>query len=362
MSIWTWVGDFRARARADGDRPRLRLTEIHEEAWPHRETNPDRMIVLFQEGRCLAESLREPWWELFFDFWRLDTLLHWKADYRDAKDLAIRNTLRARQPTFKGFPLNFCIHRDLATVYLGTDPVGYEAAIREALDYIEREVPPEGQDRYLLLSSRRALAVNLERYDEAVELALTALELMDADPCVTGHFAQNVYESLCWVAYRRGDRQSLAEWSALGEKAVFSAGQRLAVAEFVLWQALLARQERREADAQRLRRRAASCVRRMGMRCLGYYWEALSAFHEAGGELEKALRVRRDQLDSLNGRGLLDDECECRIHVCRLRAQMGSLTAEDVAAAREAAGKLRVPDRYLARLDDAMRGRRTGSA
>lgn len=155
MNVWNWVAECRARACADGDRARLRLTEIHAEARPHIETNPDQVLMLMQEGRCLAASLREPWWELFFDYWWLDALLQWKVDYRDAHEVAIRNVLRARTPAFKGFPLNFRIHLHLASVYLSIDSVGHEAAIREALDYIEREVPPEGgSERCALLVCR----------------------------------------------------------------------------------------------------------------------------------------------------------------------------------------------------------------
>jgi hypothetical protein len=352
MSIWPWVAERRARACADGDRERLRLTEIHCEAWPHRETNPDRMIALFQQGRCLAASLREPWWELYFDYWELDARLHWKRDYRGALDLAVGNVLKSRAPRFTGFPLNFSIQRDLAGVYLGTDPLGYENEVVEALDYLEREFRPEGSDRYLLLGSRRALAVTCNRLQEARDISLQALALMDADRsgCPTDHFAVPVYGSLCFIDARRADWESLAGWARLGEETVLRAGQRLDAAQFLMWQAVRARRARDERNAQRLRRRAESLMARTGMGPCDVFWEASADFHEAGGDLAGALDTRARQWDHLVDRGMLANECYCLLERCRLLARVGQLEPTEADAVRRAAAPLRAPATYLAEL------------
>ena len=244
MTIWDWIDEFRKRGQADGDKPRLRLTEIHAEAWQYRETNSDRMIGLYLEGRHLAEQLREPWWMLFFDYWRLDGMIHWKGDYRGAHEIAIQNVLKSRTATYTQFPLNFSIQRDLANVYLATDPFGYEKEIVEVLDYLEHEYQPQGSQCYLLMGSRRAFAVNRDRLEEGREISLRPLARMDADQsrCNTAHYAVAVYGSLCSIDARRGDWQSLAEWAQLGETMVHKAGHRLTAAVFIMWQALVARQ------------------------------------------------------------------------------------------------------------------------
>ena len=356
MTMWDWVEEYRKRAQADGDKQRLRLTEIHHEAWQFRETNSDRMIGLFLEGRHLAEQLREPWWALFFDYWRLDGMLHWKGDYRGAHEIAIQNVLKSRTAPFAQFPLNFSIQRELASVYLGTDPFGYENEIIDALDYLEREFQPQGGQLYLLLGSRRAFAVTRDCFEEGREISLRELALIDADRSQsnTAHFAVYVYGSLCYIDARRGDWESLQEWTQLGEKTAQKAGHQLTASTFIMWQALLARQARDEPAAQRLRRRAQILVARMnGDRDT---WEALAHFHEMGGELIEAVRLRERQCQWVASRGRLHDECSALLERCRLLACLGQLADADIEAVRQATTKMRAPAFYLTRLDAILRG------
>src|SRR5215472_783316 len=137
MSVWDWIIAFRDEAQANGDRDRLRLQQIFDNASRFTKTDPDVMLGLLAEGKALAQQLDEPWWVLFFDHWRLQALLHFKYDYRDVMDLAVTATLEARKPQFSTLPQRICLHEDLIYAYVGTDAEGHADRITQALDYMQ---------------------------------------------------------------------------------------------------------------------------------------------------------------------------------------------------------------------------------
>jgi hypothetical protein len=122
MNIWEWVEEYEAKARADGDEQRVRLTQLHPVAYRYRETDPDRALALFEEGRRLAQALGEPWWVLFFDHWKSTALLHFKRDFRDVLDHTVRLTLEVRKPLYQDHPLRLAVFDDLVAAYLGIGP------------------------------------------------------------------------------------------------------------------------------------------------------------------------------------------------------------------------------------------------
>ena len=69
-----------------------------------------------------------------------------------------------------------------------------------------------------------------------------------------------------------------------------------------------------------------------------------------------ALRVRDEELATIVGRGQLGYECCCHVERCRLLVRMGRPLDEALAAAREAAGKLRDPAPELEKLERIARG------
>ncbi len=55
MNVWDWMHDCEAEALSRGDEERLRLVQIHPEAYSLRHSNPEQMLALCEEGR------RRPW-------------------------------------------------------------------------------------------------------------------------------------------------------------------------------------------------------------------------------------------------------------------------------------------------------------
>src|SRR5262245_34571596 len=254
MSDLDWFDEYECDARRAGHGDRLRLAQLHRLAYAFRETGPDQALALLDEGRRLAERLREPWWALYYDQQRVHALLHFKQDYRDVLDLAVRNTLELRKPAYADFPRRLMIHGDLVSAYLGIDPEGYADAIRQALDYLDAQSPPAGDERYLLLGNQRQFALDLGRLDEAHAFSAQSLELAaaDADQGRACHFLVFTYSGLAEIAWRRRNLEALAEAAREGEGLARQVGHQVELAGFWLWQALLARLRGDEQRAETL--------------------------------------------------------------------------------------------------------------
>jgi hypothetical protein len=352
MTDRDWFSRFESEARAANDEQRLRLVGLIYEADMHRETNPDRMLALLDEGRHLARQLREPWWTLFYDDRRAGALMKYKGDAQAGLELAVRNALEARKPLYESFPWRFRIHDHLIVGYLNTDPVGYASEIHEALTWLERDVPAEGSPKYLLLARRRWLAGELGQHDEAEELARRALAVAasDTDQLTARSHSVFCFSHLCEIAYRRCDWPALGEQAAAGEELARQVGHQLELSEFQMWQALLARRGGHEPAATRLWRLARRRVGQLGMPPDHIYFDALCAYHESAGELAEAFSVREHEARLLENKGRWAAESRCRIERCRLLARLGRPLHDELAKANAAARRLRYPAAALEEL------------
>jgi hypothetical protein len=353
MTVWDWVDEFEEQARARGDAARLRLAQLHPEAYELRQDDPDRMLALLEEGRRLAGRLNEPWWVLFFDHWRVETFIYYKDDYREVIDLAVRATLELRKGVFEHHPLRFAIYCNLVAAYLCVDPRGHTDAIRDALAYLQGQAPAEGGDRYLLQARRHWFAYELGELDLAETLALEELALADADAdrYLAAHHEVDTYKALCRISFRREDWSALGQYAAIGEEKARAIGYRYELAMFLVWRALVARRNGLEEEARRLFRQGTAQMSRLGQPPDDSWFDALCTYHERAGQLSAAWRVRERHLAQTQGRGQLAAEAECRLKRCRLLVSMGQPIEEEARAARTAAGRLRDPSWYLAELE-----------
>jgi len=310
-------------------------------------------MSLFEEGGRLARQLNEPWWALFYDDWRVTGMLFFQRDFRRVLDLAVQNTLEVRKPAYAQFPLRLSVQRNLVAAYIGIDPSAYVEQIQQALAHLEAEVPAEGGDKYLVLGSLREFSLEMDRLDIAEESSRRALELADSDSDshAATHHATFSFSGLCEVAWRRRDWTMLGEAAEQGEDAAQKSDLQMELSECILWQAVLARQQGHEERARRFYRRATGRVRRLLMPPDRAFYDGLCGFHLLGDELDKALQARRAELKEITGMGRLACETRCRLRICRLLAQLDLPLADDVAAARASACRLRQPAPHLDELD-----------
>jgi hypothetical protein len=359
--FWDWFDEFEIDARRRGDRERTRLGEMHRLAYRFRESDPDRALVLYAEGRHLATVLHEPWWALYYDQQRVHALLHFKQDYRDVLDLAIGNVLEVRKPSYASFPRRLMIHVDLVSAYLGIDPVGYADAIRQALEYLDSQTPPSGDERYLLLGNQRQLALDLGQLDTADALCQRSLTLAaeDDERGRADHFLVFTYAALAEVAWKRGDSAALEDAALLGAELARRVGHQVELAGFLMWQALLARRAGADALAARLHRQASASISRLRMPPDAAYRDAECAYFEDAGQLDLALAARDAETAHLRDRGQVYLESTAHIKRCALLGRMHRLTDRDLQTARQAASRLRDPAQALEALARIESGERS---
>jgi hypothetical protein len=355
MSIWDQFFQLREEYLRNGDAERLRLTYPHSDGFACQETDPDRALAILTEGRQLAQRLNEPWFVLFYDVWRVIALLSYKHDFRNALDLAIQCALEMRKPANAQHAWRFAAFNNLVNAYAGIDPVGYDEPIRQALAYLEAEIPPgPNDDRYVMLNYKRRFLADSDRPDEAYRVAHEQLALADSDP--NRHNAHwytiAVHNHLYGLCAQKGEWEGVASHATTVEELARRVDQsQINLAEALAWQALVARRAGDELSAGKLYRRAVSRMARLRRPPAREYFDALCLYHEAGGDPARALRVRDRELESVLDKGQLAYECRVRIQRCRLLRDMGKLCESDLAAAREAVRKLKQPEKQLREID-----------
>jgi hypothetical protein len=343
---------------AAGDVRLARVVEIRGEMFQIRETNPDRMLALIDEGRSLARQFDHSWLALYFSVRRAEALMLYKGDVAAGLEQAVSNSLEVRKPAYDALPWKASVHNDLVVGYLYTDPVGYAGMAREALDWLDAHARADGTPRYLILARRRWLAWEVGELDEAVEWGRQSLALaeQDPDPSRARFFTVFAYSVLCHIAWQRGDFDWLRRMAAEGEELARQSDTQLEMGEFQMWQALLHRRSGDTRRAQKMYHQAARCIARLGKPADSIYFDAACAYHDLGDEQEEALAARDAELAILAGHHRWGSEVECRLDRCRRLVRLGRLTAEDIAETRAAVARLRQPREAADRLAEIERG------
>ncbi|MEP7356900.1 MAG: hypothetical protein ABI847_06635 [Anaerolineales bacterium] len=359
MSVWDWVGAYRKTAGTAKDEPRYRMSSQYFESCKFTETDPDRRLALLERGRELAVKLAEPWWVLFYDHWRIQTLMNQRQDFRAAQALAIHAAVEVRLPRYAHFPQRICLHEDLISTYSGIDGSGYAEEIQQALDYMQDQVSPDLECRFCLQGQRVDFAVVREQWPEAETLALRLLDMSAA----SAHEAAIAYGQLCFIRAHQEDWLALRQWAEAGEalvrRSLNAADQGLYrgyLVKFLLWQALAARRTGEEDQAQQFYRAAMTQVTPLGVTQNRDYYYALREFHAAQHDWERALAAVEAELSTLAGKGHIARECDARLEHCRLLIHMGQSIETELGSLRALATELRKPGPFLAKLDELVPG------
>src|SRR5205085_959168 len=101
---------------------------------------------------------------------------------------------------------------------------------------------------------------------------------------------------LCWLSWRLGEETT--EDHALQAHDISGRidQSQSELAEAFAWLALAARLRGDELSARRWQRQAGSLTRRLRIFPGSRYYDALAAYHERGGEPERALAAREEEL------------------------------------------------------------------
>ena len=214
--------------------------------------------ALYEEGLRLAKQLGEPWWAMYYAQRRIQARMFWGDHFDDALAWAVESALEARKPQYASFPELFTVYFNLLLAYIGVDPAGYAAEIRQAIRSLEQDVPRIPARR--LPAGVREAAVCARagrpgRGSSSPRSVRCALAEEGVNRRSAAYHLSFVYEDLCGIDFKRGDLELLARTRRIGRgDGPASPANNCRWPEFQLWQALLARRSGDETQALSLRR------------------------------------------------------------------------------------------------------------
>ena len=339
-SSWDWIGQYAFAAAQSGDARALQLCQFSARAEDVPNSDPAAKLAFYQAGRDLARAMKEPWWEMFYQHWVIETLLHKQSRPHEALALAARAAVEIRKPVYDAFPQRGALQLNLISCYLAIDPIGYESELRAAFAPLGETCAPWSELRAYHAQQWGHFLNNIDDAG-ALQAAWNYLDL-----------AQQTQEDwdlkcalllLCgvlWKFDRAAARASLDEFAVLAQELARENGEWDDIATTQMWRALAARWNGDEAEAAALYARAWQAQKRAPPPRNDVHFAAL-AFHRAGGETALELGVCRREIAILERHNLLFEEVQRRFRGCELGRELGRDFASELALVREKAAALK---------------------
>ena len=348
--------DFHWQAVQHGDSQRMQLAILWERSVALSYERPDEKLSILDEAGALARRLNEPYWDLFFDHWKIEVLLYEKHQPAAALKLAARAAFEVRKPIYDAFAYRPQITLSLTACYLKTDPIGYEKPLREALEYARAQC--EGDEEL-----RPYFAQQWSRFLEAVG-APDAVEanwehLYAAYQSGTEHYVLFALVHLCstLASYdSEAARAHIGEFAAVGLELCRAEARERETAIFIMWAALAARWDGDEKRARQLYHRAWDLQARLSSPHNAVDFAA-QIFHADALEWADALRVTEREIGVLAAHELHFLEAKRRLKQIELLQHLGRETAGAAEALQIVAAKLKSRAHWeseLRRLTNAM--------
>jgi len=345
--LWGWFNRYTTQAFMEGNPLKQRLALVYDQGWEAlRAEESERALALFQEGLDIARRLREPCWELFFEYWSAETYIFYLTDYKTGLDRAVKMAARAHKDAYLPCPVRARVYYTLLYTYFLMDALGYEDKIREMLDYMEREIPLDTDTQQRMQYIRAGMAFALEDYD-ACEREIQQY----MDMCVGNtHRESGGYNMLRRIAYARGDVRLAFDYAYQFEHRSRRARLQNSVSHALICQGTYAQFLGQTERAAKLIEQGKAHHARYGLKRMSTYFDHLCQYHELLEEPEEALRLREEQLAEMREIDSVDYITYVHLQHCRLRGRMGLDLTDALQAAYEAAGKLLKPQQYLDKL------------
>ena len=338
-SAWNWIRDFYQAAERDGDAERLQLLDYHQRGFEVGHERPDERLAIYDAGRALAARLNEPWWEMFFEHWKIETLLFSKQDARGALGLAARAVTEVAKPKYANLPERASLNLNLVSAYMQLDPIGHAAKIRAAFGYIREHCII--YDEFRTYHAQQWTAF-LEAVGDPAATAAAWEHLRLADESDSDHYRMGALLLLCRVLQQTEPeiaRAIMPELAASAERYARSEERERAVASALMWRAVGARWAGDETGAAEFYRRAFALQNRMNTpkNAIGF---AAIVYYESRQEWNEALCVAQNELRVLRAHKLTFPEAKLRLKKCELLRRAGRHWAREAARLRAVAARL----------------------
>ena len=342
-SFWQWMRDFHFRAVENGDFERMQLAILWERSVELSYERPDEKLAILEQAGALARKLNEPYWDMFFDHWKIEVLLYEKHQPAAALKLAARSAFEVRKPLYDAFAYRPQITLSLTACYLKLDPIGYEPMLREAFEYARAQCQSDEE-------LKPYFAQQWSRFLEAVG-APDAVEanwqhLYAAYQSGTEHYVLFALVHLCstLAAYDpSAARSHVGEFAALGLELCRIEERDREAAMFTMWLAVAARWDGDENEARKLYARAYELQNRLSSPHNAVDF-AGAIYHETANEWNEALSVVENEIEVLQAHELKFLEAKRRLKQIELLGKLNRDTAGAAAQLRAVASGLKSRD------------------
>jgi tetratricopeptide (TPR) repeat protein len=343
VSIWTWIENFERSAYQNEDALRIKLVKGYEQGWRCiRSGHYDDALIHFEENLKLAQRLKEYWWELFLDSNCCELFIYYKAEMGKVFDRTVRLATRAYKPEYTDCPARSRIYCNLADVYIDVDWFSYLDEVMAMLDYIEKDVPMDDDTHLRVRYIRAQIVYELERYDEAEDIVQRCL----AGSSTNDYRMSHANDILSRIAYARGDLLDALSYAKERERYARYPPILRSVADALLWQAVLTWRLGDKGTAQSLFQQGIAEYERHDLPKRGTYYHTLCEYYELSGEIERALKLREEQLIAIQSLSLTE-QTFAHLHYCRLLGRMGKPLDEALANARALTKNMKRTELYL---------------
>jgi hypothetical protein len=348
VPLWSWFYEFGRMAAVTNDEQRLRLYRLHDSAFAQREKNPEYGLTLYREAVALAEHLKEPCMTLFYEYWVGEMLVFYLSRYEEGLDFVTRIVTKASQETYLNCPVRARVFITLIAAYYAIDALSYVDEMQAMIETMDRQIPLDDDTHARLYAYRAEIEILISLYDAAMQDALKYLEMSDMP-------AQEVqaYHILCSLTYlQHHDQQTLEYAYLMQQTAMQSSSNELLVASYC-WQATMLSLKGEREEAERLFILGMAEANTLTLPDSQTILYGTCRYYEARGEYEKLLAMWDKQIQLMNPRTPnRQTYFYTFLRRCFVLRRLGRLSEADIEQTRQAALRMRKPEKYLARIDE----------
>ena len=325
-----------------------RLSQFEQLGWQHLYNDATAEAQrTFESGQQFARRYDLPCWDILFEFYICQIYVYYTFDLQAAVTAAVRLTTRLSKSELQLCRERMLVYGILVHAYFYRDCIGYEKEIRDALHYIETELPSDSEALLRVEYIRAELDLEYGRYDAVRDRLMVYLSNAEhshpyrkADGCRVGHL----------LSYALGDFALARDYAALNVAHSYDGQHQRGIADALIWQAVYTLKLGQAGEAQKILQLALDHYRRFNLAPALTYFDALCAFHEISGDNQRALQLREQQFEDLQLRGSLHDLAKAHLQYCRLLGRMGLPTDTAIIQARSFIQTLQKPEHNLAAL------------
>jgi hypothetical protein len=351
---WEWFHNFGERATRVQDEARMKLYHLYGRASRDHQRYPQQAVALYREGVARAADLKEPWIEMFYEWWVASITIFELYLYEEGLDLAMKLVTKASRDAYLDFPFRAPVFLLLISVYFKLDGLSYIEEMKAMLETIETQMALD-RDSHLRVFGYRADFWRLMG-DQEKALETTSLYI---EMSVNNDFRlTDGYETLCGLTYLQHRDQKALEYAHLTLDHALKSNRRSLISHAYWWQACLLFLSGDPQEAERLFRLGLGEVRQLERPKNISLWDGACRYYETIGAYDRALLFWDEQVQLMNPKTQSQrDHFEIFLRRCFVLRAMGRLTEADIEQTRQAAQRMRKPEKYLVLVDELHDGK-----